>query len=68
MMIMLRRAATTLPVRLRMRSLSTPPAVLPTTPDRNTPAENSAELFRSSPRPCMKKVGSQVKNSQPVQP
>lgn len=52
-MITLRRAATTLRVRFNTRSLSTPPAVLPTTPDRNTPAENIAELFRSRPRPCM---------------
>ena len=37
------RARRKFPVRLRMRSLMTPPSVSPITPDRNTPDENSAE-------------------------
>src|SRR5580704_15940495 len=43
----LRRALFRSPVLTRMRSLMTPPKVSPKTPAKKTPAEKSAELFRS---------------------
>src|ERR1700727_789175 len=44
----LRRALFRFPVLLRMRSLTTPPNVSPTTPAKNTPDEKRAEFFKSS--------------------
>ena len=44
----LRRALLRSRVATRMRSLAIPPTRLPITPAKNTPAENSAEFFRSS--------------------
>ncbi len=43
-----RRAFLRSPVLSKIRSLTTPPSVLPSTPARKTPAEKSAELFRLS--------------------